>query len=170
MTMPLELRTIPCLKDNYAYLIHNPNTGETTLVDAPEAGPINAVLAENDGMAGGAIAALEAQGLDIPIGGQDGDHAALNRVARGSQTVSVWKDARELGKAAGTIAATLGADAASMVEGAADWTSPSGTEIKSLFLAPVPITAENLSVVTDAGWITVEALCQGVSNGPAPCN
>ncbi|WP_394197177.1 D-xylose ABC transporter substrate-binding protein [Litoreibacter albidus] len=132
---------------------------------------VDAVVASNDGTAGGVVAALTAQGMEgIPVSGQDGDHAALNRVALGTQTVSVWKDARELGKAAGTIAATLGADAASMVEGAADWTSPSGTEIKSLFLAPVPITAENLSVVTDAGWITVEALCQGVSNGPAPCN
>ena len=30
----------------------------------------------------------------IPVSGQDGDFAALNRVARGVQTVSVWKDAR----------------------------------------------------------------------------
>ena len=55
---------------------------------------VDAVLAENDGMAGGAIAALSAQGLNVPIGGQDGDLAALNRVARGTQTVSVWKDSR----------------------------------------------------------------------------
>ena len=41
------------------------------------------------------------------MSGQDGDHAALNRVARGHQTVSVWKDARELGKAAGEIAVQL---------------------------------------------------------------
>ena len=49
---------------------------------------IDAVLAENDGMAGGVIAALAAQGMVVPVGGQDGDHAALNRVARGTQTVS----------------------------------------------------------------------------------
>ena len=53
---------------------------------------VDAVLAENDGMAGGVIAALAAQGMVIPVGGQDGYLAALNRVARGSQTVSVWKD------------------------------------------------------------------------------
>ena len=34
------------------------------------------------------------------MSGQDGDKAALNRVALGTQTVSVWKDARDLGKAA----------------------------------------------------------------------
>ncbi|MEY8095981.1 hydroxyacylglutathione hydrolase [Falsihalocynthiibacter sp. S25ZX9] len=44
--MPLEIVTIPCLKDNYAYLIHNSETGETALVDIPEAAPIEAVLAQ----------------------------------------------------------------------------------------------------------------------------
>jgi hydroxyacylglutathione hydrolase len=44
--MPVEIVTIPCLKDNYAYLVHDPATKETLLVDAPEAGPIEAALAE----------------------------------------------------------------------------------------------------------------------------
>ncbi|MGD9885963.1 MAG: substrate-binding domain-containing protein, partial [Reyranella sp.] len=57
---------------------------------------VDAVVASNDGTAGGAIAALTAQGLagSVPVSGQDGDQAALNRVALGTQTVSVWKDAR----------------------------------------------------------------------------
>jgi len=42
--MPLELVTIPCLTDNYAFLLHNGDSGETLLVDAPEAGPIQAAL------------------------------------------------------------------------------------------------------------------------------
>ena len=133
---------------------------------------VDAVVASNDGTAGGVVAALTAQGMEgIPVSGQDGDHAALNRVALGTQTVSVWKDARELGKAAGEIAVALASgEGDAMVEGATTWTSPSGTELQAMFLAPVPITADNLTVVTDAGWITVEALCQGVENGPAPCN
>ncbi len=61
---------------------------------------VDAVVASNDGTAGGVVAALTAQGMDgIPVSGQDGDHAALNRVAKGTQTVSVWKDARDLGSA-----------------------------------------------------------------------
>ena len=43
-TAPLELVTVPCLTDNYAYLVHDPATGETALVDAPEAAPIKAEL------------------------------------------------------------------------------------------------------------------------------
>ncbi len=133
---------------------------------------VDAVVASNDGTAGGAVAALTAQGMEgIPVSGQDGDHAALNRVALGTQTVSVWKDARDLGYAAGQIAVSMasGAPMASVV-GSGSWTSPAGTEMTSLFLAPMPITAANLTAVTDAGWITVESLCQGVTDGPAPCN
>ncbi len=133
---------------------------------------VDAVVASNDGTAGGVVAALTAQGMEgIPVSGQDGDHAALNRVASGTQTVSVWKDARDLGYAAGQVAVAMASGAPmSTVIGSEEWTSPGGTAMTSLFLAPVPITADNLSVVTDAGWITVEALCQGVNNGPAPCN
>ena len=133
---------------------------------------VDAVVASNDGTAGGVVAALTAQGMEgIPVSGQDGDHAALNRVAKGTQTVSVWKDARDLGRAAGEIAVALaGGGMMKDVEGAQSWTSPAGTTMTATFLAPVPITADNLSLVVDAGWITQEALCQGVSGGPAPCN
>lgn len=43
--MPLELVTIPCLSDNYAYLVHDPESGDTAVVDVPEAAPILAALA-----------------------------------------------------------------------------------------------------------------------------
>ncbi|MFQ5623459.1 MAG: hydroxyacylglutathione hydrolase [Paracoccaceae bacterium] len=42
--MALEILTIPCLSDNYAFLAHDPATGTVALVDAPEAGPVQAAL------------------------------------------------------------------------------------------------------------------------------
>ena len=42
--MPLELVTVPCLSDNYAYLVHDPASGATAVVDVPEAAPILAAL------------------------------------------------------------------------------------------------------------------------------
>lgn len=42
--MPLDIVTIPCLSDNYAYLAHDPVSGATTLVDIPEAAPILSAL------------------------------------------------------------------------------------------------------------------------------
>src|SRR5215470_12976866 len=72
------------------------------------ANKVDAVVAANDGTAGGVVAALRAQNLvGLPVSGQDGDIAALNRVALGEQTVSVFKDARKLGEAAGTVAVQL---------------------------------------------------------------
>ncbi len=45
--MTLQLLTIPCLSDNYAYLAHDPVTGETAAVDVPEAGPVINALKEH---------------------------------------------------------------------------------------------------------------------------
>jgi D-xylose transport system substrate-binding protein len=132
---------------------------------------VDAVLAENDGMAGGVIAALEAQGLagKVPVSGQDGDIAALNRVAKGTQTVDVWKDARELGKAAGEAAIQLCLNKdVTKITGAASFTTPGGNKVSSILLKPQPITKANLSVVLDAGWITKDKLCQGVTAGSVP--
>jgi len=130
---------------------------------------VDAVVASNDGAAGGAIAALAAQGLAgaVPVSGQDGDHAALNRIALGTQTVSVWKDARELGKKAAEIAARL-ADGKKMSEipGVVKFSGgPKKVEMNSLFLAPIPITRDNLGVIIEAGWIKKEEVCQGVKPG-----
>lgn len=44
--MPLELVTIPCLKDNYAFLLNDAESGATAVVDVPEAAPILAALKE----------------------------------------------------------------------------------------------------------------------------
>jgi D-xylose transport system substrate-binding protein len=129
---------------------------------------VDAVVASNDGTAGGVVAALEDQGLAgvVPVSGQDGDAAALNRVALGSQAVSVWKDARELGKAAGEAAAALAKGSTiDEVEGMVVFASPGGNDMRSLLLVPIPITPDNLDIVIDAEWITQEEVCQGVDAG-----
>jgi D-xylose transport system substrate-binding protein len=130
---------------------------------------VDAVLSENDGMAGGVVAALTAQGLagQVPVSGQDGDHAALNRVALGTQTVSVWKDSRELGKAAGEAAVQLGKGTKlDKVKGVVKFgNGPKKVEMTSILLTPVPITKDNLKVVIDAKWITKDEVCKGVKKG-----
>lgn len=131
-------------------------------------GKVDAVIASNDGTAGGVVAALTSKGIKgIPVSGQDGDFAALNRVALGSQTVSVWKDARALGSEAASAAVALGNG--KKVPGAVSW---SGGEkkiaLESHFLAPVAITRDNLDVVVKAGWIKKDELCKGVDAAAAP--
>jgi D-xylose transport system substrate-binding protein len=132
---------------------------------------VDAVMSQNDGMAGGVVAALAAQGLVIPVGGQDGDLAAINRVARGSQTVSVWKDSRQLGKAAGEIAAALAGGAAlDSVAGATKFSGgEKGIEMNAILLAPTPLTKDNLNVAIDAGHISKAQACEGAMAGVVGC-
>ncbi|SEL56310.1 xylose-binding protein [Bosea lupini] len=133
------------------------------------ANKVDAVIAANDGTGGGAIAALAAQGLagSVPVSGQDADRAALNRVALGTQTVTIWKDARELGRTAAEIAIKLAGGAKlTEVAGATAWDQgPSKAKMTALFLKPVPVTKDNLGVVIEAGWAPKAAVCQGVAAG-----
>lgn len=129
---------------------------------------IQAVLVENDGMATGVVAALEAQGLagTVVVSGQDGDAAALNRVALGTQAVSVWKDARALGKAAGEAAVAMAQGTAlADISGVISFDSPGGNTMTTILLAPTPITQDNLQVVLDAEHIDEATLCQSVPAG-----
>jgi D-xylose transport system substrate-binding protein len=117
------------------------------------------------------VAALSAQGLEgLAVSGQDGDYAALNRVAKGLQTVSVWKDARELGKAAAAIAVDLAKGTEpTQIAGAEKWSDgPKGVAMDTIFLKPIPITQENLGMVIEAGWVGKDVVCQGVDAGMAP--
>jgi D-xylose transport system substrate-binding protein len=134
---------------------------------------VDAVVASNDGTAGGVVAALSSVGLaGIPVSGQDGDFAALNRVAKGLQIVSVWKDARELGKNAGRIATELAKGTPlNKVPGAVVFSNgPKKVPMNSVLLKPVPIEWDNLDMVIKAGWVKKEVVCQGVTkNVPSAC-
>lgn len=132
---------------------------------------VDAVVCSNDGMAGGVVAALRARGLEgLPVSGQDGDHAALSRVARGLQTVSVWKDARLLGRRAAAVALALAKGTRGRdVAGARPWSrGPRGIVVDAILLEPQAITRDRLDVVIDAGWVSRETVCRDVGEDPPP--
>jgi D-xylose transport system substrate-binding protein len=147
---------------------------------------IDAVLAENDSTALGVAAALTGKSYDPypPVSGQDGDPANLNNVAKGLQYVDVWKNANELGKAAGAAALALcanpdlasvalpdgllAADVAPDQLTAQPFTTPGGNTVQSFILKPTPLTAENLQLAIDGGQVTKEQLCAGVDAATAP--
>ena len=133
---------------------------------------IDAAIVLNDGMAGGVVAALKGQGLDgkVPVTGQDADKAALNRVALGTQLVSVGKDARVLGAAAGTAAVALcaGTPLADVPDAVQFETPEKKIKMSSIFLSPEPITKANLQDAIDNEWVTKEELCKDVPAGSVP--
>jgi D-xylose transport system substrate-binding protein len=146
---------------------------------------IDAILAENDSTALGVVGALTAKSYGYPpLSGQDGDKANLNNVAQGKQYVDVWKNANELGKAAGALAVQLcggtkvadttlpagfiEASVAPTSLSAVPFTTPGGLTVSSFILQPTPLTADNLQVAIDGGQITKEELCKGVDAATAP--
>lgn len=87
---PPEIVTVPCLKDNYAFLLHDPATGATAVVDVPEAAPIEAALAAR----GWTLS-------DILITHHHGDHVdgvAALRDATGAKVWGAAADAHRLPK------------------------------------------------------------------------
>jgi D-xylose transport system substrate-binding protein len=147
---------------------------------------IDAILAENDSTALGVVAALTTKSYGFPpLSGQDGDPANLNNVALGKQYVDVWKNANELGKAAGAAALQLCAgskvSAVTLPTGAIEasvaptaglsaqpFVTPGGTTVSSFILQPTPLLAADLQKAIDGGQISKADLCKGVDPATAP--
>jgi len=130
---------------------------------------VDAVVSENDGMAGGVVAALSAQGLagSVPVSGQDGDHAAINRIALGTQTVSIWKDSRDLGKLAGESAVALaqGKKMSDLPNVKPFSGGAKHVKVNGVLLTPLAVTKDNLDAIVGKGWITKDEVCAGVKPG-----
>ena len=77
--MALELVTLPCLADNYAYLIHDPATGATGVVDVPDAAPILAELSRREWVLS-----------DIFLTHHHDDHIAGVKALRAATGAKVW--------------------------------------------------------------------------------
>jgi D-xylose transport system substrate-binding protein len=160
---------------------------ETIIDKANSSGQkIDAILDENDSTALGVVAALTAKNYGYPpLSGQDGDPANLNNVAGGKQYVDVFKNANELGKAAGALALGLCAGTKmtdlALPSGLIDPTvapvaglkaqpfvTPGKVTVSSFILQPTPLTADTLQVAIDAGQISKADLCKGVAAASAP--
>jgi D-xylose transport system substrate-binding protein len=71
-------------------------------------GHIDAILANNSGMARGAVQAITARGLSgVFIAGADADAANINYVCQGKQTIEVLKDIQPLARTAAEVAKQL---------------------------------------------------------------
>jgi D-xylose transport system substrate-binding protein len=190
--------TIPAGCENYSDNWNTENAKNNMVAClAATNNDIQAVLSENDSMAGGVVTALQDVGLKIPVSGQDGDIPALNRVGLGTQSVSVWKDSLQLGRVAGALALQLHEGKALnelttgdvQIAEYAKPASPNAVEFQvtddagnptnkvwSITLTPNPVTQANLNEPIEGGWADgvmgpgngKAAVCAGVDTAAVP--
>jgi D-xylose transport system substrate-binding protein len=118
---------------------------------------IDAVVASNDGTAGGAIQALAAQNMagKVPISGQDADLAAVKRVIAGTQTMTVYKPLKLI---AGE-AAKLAVDLAKGTKPAFNAQYDNGKKkVDTVLLEPTKLTKSNIDLVVKDGFYTQSQL------------
>ncbi|MFZ0439115.1 MAG: substrate-binding domain-containing protein [Candidatus Sulfotelmatobacter sp.] len=128
-------------------------------------GKISAIVAANDEIAGGAIQALSERKLagTVPVSGQDADLAAVVRVIRGTQTMTVYKPLGPLAKRAVD-------EAVALAHGAKPTTSDSisngSYSVPAILLQPIAVDQTNLgaTVISD-GFHTAEEIKRSLVPG-----
>jgi D-xylose transport system substrate-binding protein len=112
------------------------------------------VYAMNDGTAGGAIAAMQAAGIDtktVPTTGQDAQSDAVQRILTGDQFMTVYKATKPEAQASAKIAVALAQGKpipAGMVTAKTD---NGATQVPSVPLTPQLVTKDNIKSVTYGG-------------------
>lgn len=136
-------------------------------VDATN-GDIAAVVASNDGTAGGAIQALEEHQLagKVLVSGQDADLAAIIRILKGTQTMTVYKPVRLQAQVAAEAA--VGLANGTPVKNAISIANGSKT-VQAVFLRPVVVTKENVrqTVIVD-GFQNLDTIEKNLPRGQWP--
>ncbi|WP_112179273.1 sugar ABC transporter substrate-binding protein [Paraliobacillus zengyii] len=114
-------------RDQFASLLSNTN--------------VDAVIAANDGTAGGVIEALGNESNSIPVSGQDAELAAVRRIINGSQTMTVYKSIHSLAHQSADLAMKV----AKEEEVETNTTIENGNgAINSILLEPITVTEENI--------------------------
>ena len=131
---------------------------------------IDAFVVSNDGMAGGVISAMENKGLTgkILVTGQDAEKAALQRIAEGKQTMTVYKPIIPLANAAVDAAIKL-AKKETLSEAKPFMNDAIKKEIPAILLEVIVVNKDNLlsSVIKD-GFVTFEDVFKNVPADQRP--
>jgi D-xylose transport system substrate-binding protein len=114
---------------------------------------IDAIVASNDGTAGGAIQALAAQKLSgkVPVSGQDADIAAVRRVIAGSQAMTVYKPLKLIAGEAAKLAVQLVRNEKPAFNAQYD---NGFKKVNTVLLKPTPLTKANIGMLVTDGFYT----------------
>lgn len=128
---------------------------------------VQGVVAANDGTAGGSIQALTAQGMagKIPVSGQDADLAAVQRIAEGTQLMTVYKPINSIA----TKAAEMAVAAAKGEAISTEKTVNNGKiDVPSVLLDPIAVNKDNLDVLIKDGFHKLEDVYKNVPKDQWP--
>ncbi|WP_406447111.1 substrate-binding domain-containing protein [Streptomyces sp. NBC_01613] len=148
--------------DTVGWRPENAFVNMTGAISALGAGNIDGVLAANDSLAGAVISALRATEVRPlpPVTGQDADLAAVRRIVRGDQYMTVYKPFKPAADAAAEMAIALGRGKTveSIATGTVD--SPTTKDIPAVLLPAISVTVSNIkdTVVKD-GMYTIDQIC-----------
>lgn len=121
-------------------------------------GDFVAILASNDGTAGGAIQALMEEGLagKVMVTGQDAELTACQRIVNGTQAMTIYKPLKEVATKAAEMSVRMALGRPVVAKAELD---NGQSKVPSVFLDVVAVTRENLeeTVVKD-GFHTREAI------------
>lgn len=126
---------------------------------------IDAVVASNDGTAGGAVQALAEQGLagKVAVSGQDADLVAVQRIAEGTQTVTIFKDVRVLAATAIDAAMELAAGKRPSSINGKYVNEEKGVEQDAIFVDVIPVTKDNLyETIVEGGFHRLEDVYRNI--------
>lgn len=132
-------------------------------ITAIGADDIVGVYAANDGLAGGAIAALQSAGVtDLPpVTGQDAELAGIQRIVAEEQYMTVYKAIRPEAETAAEMAVALatGEEYAGEHE-VTEVEDGEGNSVQAVLLDPIPVTLDDvMDTVIEDGFYTVEDIC-----------
>ncbi|GAA3778449.1 sugar ABC transporter substrate-binding protein [Streptomyces phyllanthi] len=148
--------------DTVGWRPENAYVNMTGAIAALGAGNIDGVLAANDSLAGAVVSALNSAEVSPlpPITGQDADLAAVRRIVKGDQYMTVYKPFQPAADAAAAMAVALGRGES--VESIAPGTVDNATtkDIPAVLLPSVSVTVDNIkdTLVKD-GLYTIDQIC-----------
>jgi D-xylose transport system substrate-binding protein len=129
---------------------------------------IDAVLASNDGTAGGAIQALSEEGLagKVLVTGQDAETVALQRIAVGTQAMTIYKPLKTLARGAAELAVQM---ASRRVVVAKQTVDNGHGPVPSALYDVVTVTRDNmLETVVRDGQATYDDVYRGIPDAQRP--
>lgn len=138
----------------------NPDIAQSNMQEALKSSNnnINAIVAANDGTAGGVISALSSAGLagKVAVSGQDAELNGVKRIVAGTQTMTVYKSINLIAKQAAEMAVKVAKGEEIETSTTVD---NNQINVPSILLEPIPVTKENIedTIIKD-GYLTKEEI------------